>query len=62
MASVSFLSPRGVEVPWALTYCTWSALTPAFFSALTMLRRGPSVSGAVMWKASPLMPKPASSA
>jgi hypothetical protein len=32
------------------------------FQAITIERRGPSTSGAVMWYASALMPKPVSSA
>src|SRR5207253_9330779 len=53
MALVSLTSPSGVDVPCALRYWTWSGLTPALRSALTIERRGPSTSGAVMWYASP---------
>ena len=62
MALVSLTSPSGVEVPCALRYCTSSALTPALRSAAFIARFGPSTLGAVMWKASAPMPKPASSA
>ena len=44
-------SPSGVEVPWALTYCTSAGATPALFSAARMERKAPSPvsEGAVMW-------------
>src|SRR5678816_485613 len=54
----------GVEVPCAVTYCTSEGLRPASFKAVCMQRaaRSPPSLGAVMWNASPLMPKPTSSA
>src|SRR6185437_6984423 len=57
-------SPSGVEVPCALMYCTSAGLRPASSSAVWMQRAAPSPPslGAVMWNASPLMPKPTSSA
>ncbi len=61
-AAVSFASPSGVEVPCAFTYWISVGFMPAFRSAASMARRGPSMSGAVMWFASPLMPMPLSSA
>ena len=45
MALVSFRSPSGVEVPCALRYCTWSALTPA----LRKRRRPWSGAGRPRW-------------
>src|SRR6185312_1815857 len=63
-ACTSPRSPSGVEVPCALMYCTAVGSTPASFTAAAMQRAAPSPPslGAVMWYASSLMPKPASSA
>ena len=64
MAVVSATSPSGVEVACAFTCCTSSALMPASRRLFSIESRAPAPSsgGAVMWKASPLMPKPMSSA
>ena len=53
-ASVSNLSLSGVEVPWALMYCTCSGDTPALAMASVRQSAMPSPSGcgAVMWCAS----------
>ena len=62
--SRALFAPAGVDVPCALIYCTWSGLTPASRSAFSMEEAAPRPfsGGEVIWYASPLMPKPTSSA
>ena len=49
-ASSSRSSPRGVEVPWALMYCTSDGAIPADLKAAVIARNAPSwpSAGAVM--------------
>ena len=63
-ASVSARSPKGVLVPWALMYVTSPGSTSASASELAMALAAPtpSLSGWVMWPASPLAPNPRTSA
>ena len=51
IAPVSARSFSGVEVPWAFTYATSAASTPASSSASSIARAAPrpSGSGAVRW-------------
>ena len=58
IAAVSIRSFSGVEVPWAFTASTSEGGSPASSSAARITRTAPppSSAGAVMWKASPLIP------
>ncbi len=61
-ARASMRSFCGVPVPWALAYCTSRGAAPARARAADIARTipSPSGSGAVTWKASVVMPWPAS--
>ena len=61
IALVSAMSPTGVEVPWALMYCTCSGRRPASSRTRRMARSAPVPDGWVMWNASAVAEYPVSS-